>query len=114
MNLRQKPHYISGVFIFNIYDMSFQKKLKRILDNDKPKKFMRVCNNFWCKGRYEVFNHEYQDDPSLYGTCPKCRSFDTELSGGVTNNGQRRYEGERFDNEEHEVTIKQHQIGLRR
>jgi hypothetical protein len=38
-------------------------------------------------------------------TCPKCRSFDTELSGGVTWT-DKEYEGDRFDGLPHEIKYK--------
>lgn len=93
--------------------MGFNDKLKKILDKEKPKMITRSCSNFWCKVRYEISDRDFENYREFYSTCPKCRSFDTELSGGVTNNGQRNYEGDRFDNGEHEVTIREHQVGLR-
>ena len=41
---------------------------------------LTVCKNPWCKGHFEakLINGEY---PKV---CDKCRSFDTELSGGVS------------------------------
>lgn len=103
--------------------MGFQNKLKQILDKEEsekmPKKeptemISRTCANFWCKGSYTISTDDLKKNFTFYSTCPKCRSFNTELSGGVTNNGQKIYSGDRFDNTEHEVTIKEHQVGFRR
>ena len=52
----------------------------------------RICSNPWCKGTfnyteedfittYDEDNNEIKKEPKV---CPKCRSFDTELSDGVT------------------------------
>lgn len=40
-----------------------------------------VCSNFWCKCRYDKPNSDKRT------VCYKCDSFDSELSGGVVNNG---------------------------
>jgi len=52
----------------------------------------KVCSSPWCKGTFNYTekdmvikldqdNNEIKTPPK---TCPKCRSFDTELSDGVT------------------------------
>tara|TARA_R110000772_G_scaffold66676_4_gene148367 strand:+ start:5533 stop:5817 length:285 start_codon:yes stop_codon:yes gene_type:complete len=92
--------------------MGFNDKLKRILDKEKPKMLTKSCTNFWCKVRFEVSDRDLENYPEFYSTCPKCRSFDKDLSGGVINNGQREYAGERFDGEEHEVTVREYKSGF--
>lgn len=92
--------------------MSFHKKLQTILNNEKPKMLTRSCSNFWCKVRYEVSDHDLENYPEFYSTCKKCRSFDKDLSGGVVNNGQKEYAGERFDGLEHEVTVREYKSGF--
>ena len=86
--------------------MGFSNKIRQILDKMKPKMIERSCSNFWCKVRYEVEEEKYNENPDNFGQCKKCRSFSNELSGGVTNNGVREYEGERFDGKVHEIDIK--------
>ena len=57
-----------------------------------------VCNNPWCKATFT-----YKDDEKIIPTvCPKCKSFDTELSGGVEWK-DKKYEGSRFDDMAHET-----------
>ena len=58
-----------------------------------------VCNNKWCKSHFE---HE---DSYIGRICPKCKSFDIELSDGVTWE-EKTYEGSRFDNTPHLISIK--------
>lgn len=52
----------------------------------------KICSNPWCKGTfsytekdmvitYDSNNNQLVKPPKV---CPKCRSFDTELSDGVT------------------------------
>jgi len=95
---------------------SFHKQLKKILDDEKPKFISRICNNFWCKGRYEVKEELFETEPEVYNQCKKCRSFSNEMSGGVTNNGQREYEGTRTDpevfNKVHEGKLEFKSLGL--
>jgi hypothetical protein len=57
-----------------------------------------VCRNPWCKATFE---YKSEETPM---TCPKCNSFDTELSGGVTWT-DRNYEGPRFDGMPHQISI---------
>lgn len=91
---------------------SFSNKVRQILDKNKPKEFERSCSNFWCKVRYNVNEYQMENYPEFYKVCPKCRSFDKELSGGVFNNGQTQYEGDRFDNGDHEILIKEYKNGF--
>lgn len=52
----------------------------------------KVCKNPWCKGTFkytqedmiETFNENGSSFFTPPKTCPKCKSFDTELSDGVT------------------------------
>jgi hypothetical protein len=93
--------------------MGFQDKLQNILNKEKPKMLEKSCVNFWCKVRYEVSDIDLENYPEFYNTCPKCRSYNTELSGGVTNNGQREYVGDRFEGEQGtEVTVREYNKGL--
>lgn len=92
--------------------MGFHDKLKKILSDEKPKMLDRTCSNFWCKAPYSVSERDLENYPDFYKVCPKCRSFDKELSGGVTNNGRREYPGERFDGEEHEILLKEYKGGF--
>jgi hypothetical protein len=57
-----------------------------------------VCRSPWCKATFE-----YKGD-DIPQTCPKCTSFDKELSAGVTWT-DRNYEGSRFDGLPHQITI---------
>jgi len=81
-----------------------------------------VCKNPWCKARFtyketdmvpldndkrisnidNVLDEVQMIPPSV---CPKCKSFDTELSGGV-NWKTKEYEGPRFDGMPHEIKYK--------
>jgi hypothetical protein len=88
--------------------MSFYKKLKNILDKEKPKMDRRRCDNFWCKAYYDVLEDNLIENPEIYKQCPKCRSFSSELSGGVENNGQIEFEGSRYDPNPQEVMYKQY------
>ena len=78
-------------FFFNIYYM------ENMMTN--------VCSNPWCKATYQFSEKEV---PEIDGSkqwpkeCPKCKSFDTQLSGGVTWN-TREYEGSRFDGMPHQI-----------
>lgn len=57
-----------------------------------------VCSNKWCKGHFE------KDVESVETMCPKCKSFDQNLSGGVTWE-EKEYSGDRFDGKAHEISI---------
>jgi hypothetical protein len=58
-----------------------------------------VCSNKWCKSHFE------HDELFKDTVCPKCRSFEFELSSGVTWS-EKKYEGSRFDNLPHAIDIK--------
>jgi len=64
----------------------------------------RICSNPWCKATFDYVpsleSKDSHEDAPLQ--CPKCRSFDTELSGGVTWN-TRQYEGSRLDGTPHPI-----------
>ena len=86
--------------------MGFHDKIKRILENKKPKTFTKICKNFWCKAHFNVLETDIEANVEYFSQCPKCRSFDTELSAGVTDNGIREYEGSRYEDGVHEIEIK--------
>lgn len=53
----------------------------------------KVCSNPWCKGTFDyeerdiIISFDEQTNESTKvepKVCPKCKSFDTELSDGVT------------------------------
>ena len=56
-----------------------------------------ICRNPWCKATYTY-------DGDIPGVCHKCKSFDTELSGGVSW-GTKHYSEPRDDGRYHEVSI---------
>jgi hypothetical protein len=58
-----------------------------------------VCQNKWCKS---TFDH---DEDEAATTCPKCRSMDQDLSGGVTWT-DKTYEGPRIDGMPHQIKVK--------
>ena len=82
-----------------------------------------VCNSPWCKATFfykeedmipvntdirkskidSVLDEEVEKVPPR--VCPKCKSFDTELSGGV-NWTDKEYEGSRFDGTPHQLKYK--------
>lgn len=84
-------------------------------------KMKTVCRNPWCKAHFyytendmivltdnrsskiDVLLEEVEKVPPT--TCPKCKSFDTELSGGVEWNNKE-YEGGRFDGMPHQMKYK--------
>lgn len=70
-------------------------------------KIMLVCKSPWCKAHFEYFKPDAVDGNEVAPptTCPKCRSFDNELSGGVTWT-DKEYEGSRFDNTPHQIKYK--------
>ena len=61
-------------------------------------KKMTVCRNPWCKSTFE---YKTEEIPKI---CPKCNSFDKELSGGVSW-VDKTYEGSRFDGTPHQISI---------
>lgn len=81
--------------------------------------FRNICNNPWCKCQFfytekeMIPNKNYnvknpsEDEPEKLAPkeCPKCRSFNNNLSGGVEWK-DRNYEGSRFDNTPHQIRYK--------
>jgi hypothetical protein len=61
----------------------------------------KVCSNPWCKG---IFNYSIDDNDDIPEICPKCQSFDNELSGGVTWK-EKQYEGSRWEGP-HQISYK--------
>lgn len=59
----------------------------------------QTCSNFWCKSPFDVKFFEGDDFPK---TCPKCDSFNYELSDGIES-GEKHYDGPRQDGLAHEV-----------
>jgi hypothetical protein len=53
----------------------------------------KICSNPWCKVTFSYSVEENVEPPKV---CPKCHSFDTELSGGVTWT-EKKYEGSRWE-----------------
>ena len=77
-------------------------------------KMKTVCRSPWCKATFfytendmtiveEKKDEEVQKSPP--STCPKCKSFDTELSGGIEWK-DKEYEGSRFDGMPHQMKYK--------
>jgi hypothetical protein len=68
-----------------------------------------ICNNKWCKGTFYLENDKIEYDSngeSLNTTkCPKCISFDSELSGGVKWE-DKVYNESRYDNTPHQIKYK--------
>ena len=68
-----------------------------------------VCKNPWCKSHFTYKEHERleQEDGQMIppNECSKCRSFNNELSGGVTWS-DKEYEGSRFDGMPHQIKYK--------
>lgn len=80
-----------------------------------------VCNNPWCKAHFQYTEADMVPLPQPQrqnkidqvleevrkvapSECPKCRSFNEELSGGVTWTNKK-YEGSRFDGLSHPISI---------
>lgn len=57
-----------------------------------------ICSNPWCKATF-YYNSDIKPEQ-----CSKCKSFDSELSGGVTWS-EKKYEGDRFDGMPHLTKI---------
>jgi hypothetical protein len=67
-----------------------------------------VCKNPWCKSHFTYKEHEMleQDGEMIPPIeCSKCRSFNNELSGGVSWT-DKEYEGSRFDGMPHQIKYK--------
>lgn len=77
------------------------------------------CRNPWCKVRFTYTESEMisvKTDPRAKSNdgeqeklppreCPKCRSFNNELSGGVEWK-DKSYEGDRYDDRPHQIKYK--------
>ena len=67
-----------------------------------------ICRNPWCKATFLFTEADCKEvdgieiEPKI---CQKCKSFDSEMSGGVTWE-DKVYEGDRFDNTPHEFRYK--------
>ena len=57
-----------------------------------------ICSNPWCKGTFFYTGDEIPKE------CPKCHSFNTQVSGGVHWN-TREYTEPRNDGQAHEISI---------
>lgn len=68
-----------------------------------------ICQSPWCKGRFNYTDYDLvkNDNGDLVAPriCPKCKSFDNELSGGVEWK-TKEYEGSRFDGMPHQINYK--------
>jgi len=62
-----------------------------------------ICSSRWCKCMYIDYRYLWFSDGIK--TCPKCRSFNGELSGGVTFT-KKEYSGERNDGRAHQTEFK--------
>jgi hypothetical protein len=79
----------------------------------KEEQFKSVCKNPWCKSTFYYTESDMIIEKGLFGrvnklkppVCNKCKSFDNELSGGVTWT-DKTYEGSRFDNTPHQISYK--------
>lgn len=70
--------------------------------------FKAVCINPWCKVSFTYAPESIivVDGEEIRPTqCPKCYSFDKELSGGVTWT-DKKYEGDRWDGMPHRISYK--------
>ena len=70
--------------------------------------FKKVCENFWCKVPFTYTSDMIQviDGEEIRPKqCPKCHSFATELSGGVTWS-EKTYEGDRWDGMSHQISYR--------
>lgn len=82
-----------------------------------------ICRNPWCKATFFYTEKDMIEDPSNDNRtskiddvlsentkippmqCPKCRSFNEDLSGGVEWK-EKKYEGSRMDGMPHHIGIK--------
>ena len=81
--------------------------------------FKRVCSNPWCKAQFSYNESQFvnvnKTDPKTGKVeevqkehpkvCPKCQSFDRDLSGGVEWKNKT-YDGDRFDGMPHQIKYK--------
>jgi hypothetical protein len=71
-------------------------------------RFNRICENPWCKAPYSYTTDDLKiiDGEVLKPKqCPKCFSFDKDLSGGVTWS-DKNYEGSTNEDGPHEIRYK--------
>ena len=66
-----------------------------------------LCTMPWCRVRFAYDGDEAPTE------CPKCRSFDRDLSGGVTWT-EKKYEGSRDDGMFHPIDIRVQKAGDRK
>jgi hypothetical protein len=70
--------------------------------------FNSICSNPWCKAPYSYTENDFYMIEGVLTepkTCKKCFSFSNELSGGVEWI-DKSYDGNRFDNEPHQIRYK--------
>lgn len=70
--------------------------------------YRAICKSPWCKASFQYTENDIivsGDERIAPSTCPKCKSFDSELSGGVTWT-DKEYEGSRFDGTPHQIRYK--------
>jgi len=70
--------------------------------------YIGICRSPWCKAHFEYTEADVTmsgNNRIVPSTCPKCMSFDSELSGGVTWT-DKEYEGSRFDGTPHQIRYK--------
>ena len=63
-----------------------------------------VCSNPWCKALFNM-DENLASDPLANKTCPKCESFNSELSGGVEWK-EKKYDEPISYNEPHQIKYK--------
>jgi hypothetical protein len=63
---------------------------------------MLICNNPWCKASFLLNENLPTEEQQV---CPKCKSFNSELSAGVTWR-DKEYEGNRWDPTPHQFSYK--------
>lgn len=67
-----------------------------------------ICSNPWCKAPFFFTEDDCKEVDGVViepKVCHKCKSFDNQMSGGVTWE-DKVYEGDRFDNTPHEFKYK--------
>jgi hypothetical protein len=69
-----------------------------------------ICQSPWCKAIFiyterDMISVKGSDDKIRPRVCQKCKSFDNELSGGITWE-DREYEGDRVDDKPHQIRYK--------
>ena len=70
--------------------------------------FKSVCSNPWCKGYFTYTENDLiKTDEGLVRPkeCKKCKSFATDLSGGVEWK-DKEYEGDKWDRMPHQIKYK--------